>query len=639
MNTRANAEWERQFEAYLKRRFPNRSTAKHYVSDVRIFGRHHGGPYVEVTTYDVDTFVDQQRTEGLAPATVKRRVASLKTFFDFVAEELAETERSNPVVMRRHAGRQPRHLPRDLSDEEVQCLLQVVDRPRDLAMISLMLYAGLRVGEVVDLRAMDITVPAEPQAPIRLRVMGKGRKERVAYLYRESYQPVRQYLERHPVQERQARVFRNRLGDPITVAGVQERVRHYAERSGVAVTCHRLRHTYGRWMAENEMPVLTLSRLLGHASVQSTQVYIDSADPQVRRSYEAAMEQSCLGSGQAGSAEPSVPIIERAGPATVVREVSPAFHRDSWMPEWPAWLRESCLGWVKHKWYVWKPSQRRRHADSYLDALRVFWRWQLAQCSFQGWSELTAAHMAAFADAQLHKGLNPKTVKTYLDRVYEMLRYLHQRGHVTSIPHRPEIALPDPLPRHLTPSQVVTLEDYIRQVRPQASTEQWLEIALYYLLSHVGLRIREALDLQVQDLDLAARRIHVREGKGRKDRIALLTPTAADAIARYLETVPHSRQDTLLSCRGQPLSYGQAKRRLKRLAKCAGIPELSAQRLRHTFATQLLNNGMSLEGLRRLMGHDKLDTTLIYARLADATLETQYRTAMERITSNESNSV
>jgi site-specific recombinase XerD len=316
---------------------------------VRIFARHHAGPFEEVTAHDVDSFVDQQCAQGLAPATVKRRVASLKTFFDFVNEELTETDRLNPVTMRRHAGRQPRHLPRDLSDEEVRCLLQVVDKPRDLAMISLMLYAGLRVGEVVDLCAMDISVPAEPQAPIRVRVMGKGRKERVAYLYREGYQPVQQYIETQPVQDRQERIFRNRLGDPITVAGVQERIRRYAERSGVAVTCHRLRHTYGRWMAENEMPVLALSRLLGHASIETTQVYIDGADPQIRRSYEAAMDQSRLGRTQPETALPSAAPIERTGPATVVREASPAFDRDDWMPAWPDWLRESCLDWVRHK--------------------------------------------------------------------------------------------------------------------------------------------------------------------------------------------------------------------------------------------------------------------------------------------------
>jgi len=164
METLTNSEWIRQFEADLKRRFPDRSTAKHYVSDLRIFTQYHPGPLTEVTTQDIDAFVDDQRARGLAPATVKRRAATLKTFFDFLAQELGESGRPNPVCMRRHAGRQPRHLPRDLSDAEVEHLLEAVGKKsrRDLAMIALMLYAGLRVSEVQGLRGADITVPEDP---------------------------------------------------------------------------------------------------------------------------------------------------------------------------------------------------------------------------------------------------------------------------------------------------------------------------------------------------------------------------------------------------------------------------------------------------------------------------------------------
>jgi len=173
MESLTNSEWILRFEADLKRRFPDRSTAKHYVSDLRIFVRYHPGPLIEVTTRDVDAFVDDQRAQGKAPATVKRRAAALKTFFDFLAQELQEPDRPNPVCMGRHAGRQPRHLPRDLSDAEVERLLKSTESTRDLAIISLMLYAGLRVGEVATLCREDIIESQDAQAPIRLRVRGQ----------------------------------------------------------------------------------------------------------------------------------------------------------------------------------------------------------------------------------------------------------------------------------------------------------------------------------------------------------------------------------------------------------------------------------------------------------------------------------
>lgn len=639
METLTNSDWIQLFEGDLKRRFPDRSTAKHYVSDLRIFTQYHPEPLTEVTTKDIDAFVDDQRARGLAPATVKRRAASLKTFFDFLAQELGEPSRANPVCMRRHAGRQRRHLPRDLSDAEVERLLKSIESRRDLAIISLMLYAGLRVGEVATLCREDIMEPQDPQAPIRLRVMGKGRKERVAYLCREGYRPLAEYLATQEERGPQQPVFRNRWGRPITVGGIQERMQHYARGSGVGVTCHRLRHTYGRWMAEGEMPVLILARLLGHSSIETTQRYIDGADPQVRRSYEEAMTRALAPAAEPSAAadtEPG-PVIAPTGSATVVREMPSAFERDDWMPPWPSWLREGCLDWVRHKWYDWKPSRRQQHAGTRLRELRIFWRWQLARRSFEGWEDLTTADIAAFIDAQLARGLAATTVKDNLGTLYGVLRYLVSQGRLNEVPRRPDLKLPEPLPRHLKPEEVLALEAQIAQRERRAQAEDWLDIALYYLLAHGGLRISEALDLQVYDLDLPARRVRVREGKWGRDRVVFLSQAAAEAIGRYLQTVPHAGQDLVLSWRGRPLKYGYAWARIRRLGQAAGVPGLCPQRLRHTYATLLLNNGLEIDKLRQLMGHENINTTLIYARLADKTVEEQYRTAMERVTSTQAN--
>ena len=103
-----------RFEQYLRRRFPDRRTAIDYVSDVRQFIAVCSKPWREVTMHDLDTFVDQQRESGLSAATVKRRAAALKTYFDFLSEDSGELHRPNPVRFKRHAGKQPRRLPRDL---------------------------------------------------------------------------------------------------------------------------------------------------------------------------------------------------------------------------------------------------------------------------------------------------------------------------------------------------------------------------------------------------------------------------------------------------------------------------------------------------------------------------------------------
>ena len=631
MDDRSNAEWMARFEADLKRRFHDRSTAKHYMSDLRLFAGFHSGALGGVTTRDVDAFVDQQHGSGLAPATVKRRVAALKSFFDFLADGLGQTGRPNPVSMRRHAGRQPKLLPRDLSDAEVARLLAAIGEPRDLAMVALMLYAGLRVGEVAGLRPADIAAEeGGKESPVRLRVMGKGRKERLVYLCREGYAMLARYLQEHPPADVRAPLFRNRLGGPITVAGIEERLGQYGRRAGVELTPHRLRHTYGRWMAESRLPVLSLARLLGHSSLATTQRYIDGADPDVRRGYEAAMALHLAGGTAPATAEAALAWQAAPGPTTVARQGPGSCPGEGWLAWAPDWLREGCMAWLRHQWPRWKPSQRQHHARTRLRELRIFWDWQLARRALAGFEQLTAGDVAAFMDAQLGRGLAAKTVKTSLDRVYELLRYLKDWGRLASLPERPALKLPDPLPRHLQPSEVLAVEEWMDRRGEEGGAEGRLEMALYYLLGHAGLRISEALDLQVKDLDLAGRRVRVREGKGGRERVVYLSDKAAEVLKGYLETVPHAAGDLVLSGGGRALEYGQAWQRLRRLGEATGIRGLSPHRLRHTYATVLLNNGMGIEGLRRLMGHENLNTTLIYARLADTTLERQYRAAMEQ---------
>jgi integrase len=252
----------------------------------------------------------------------------------------------------------------------------------------------------------------------------------------------------------------------------------------------------------------------------------------------------------------------------------------------------------------------------------------MARQQFEGWDQLTAVDVGAYITAELARGLTARTVSSILDIVYALLNHLVDTHQLSVVPPRPTIRLPDPLPRHLQPAELIALESYVRQ---HAGDMPWLTVALYYVLAHAGLRIGELLDLQMRDLDLAQRRLLIRQGKGRRDRVVFLTDTAVRALAAYRQTVPHAPDDLLFSLNYAPLTYHQAWRRIRRLGEAAGVANLSSMRLRHTYATTLLNNGMTLDVLRHLMGHTHLNTTLIYARLADTTVENQYQAAMEHV--------
>ena len=229
-----------EFERSLRRRFPERSTPVHYVSDVRQFQRMCPKPWAEVTRADVDAFVDAGLAQGWRPATLARRVAALKAFFAFCADASDQLDRPNPVQPERHAPRRGDRLPRDVSDEVLERLWLTLDSPRDQVWFTLMLRAGLRVGEVVALRRQDVLSPATPDSPARLRVIGKGRKERMVYLTADAYAVLERWLAEMP-DALDAPLCPNRHGRPMTGNGLQERLRHYTAKAGVSVTLRKLR--------------------------------------------------------------------------------------------------------------------------------------------------------------------------------------------------------------------------------------------------------------------------------------------------------------------------------------------------------------------------------------------------------------
>ena len=104
------------------------------------------------------------------------------------------------------------------------------------------------------------------------------------------------------------------------------------------------------------------------------------------------------------------------------------------------------------------------------------------------------------------------------------------------------------------------------------------------------------------------------------------------ALRHYLELVPHQATGPLwLRRSGRPITYQWLHARIVALGQTAGIADLKPHRLRHTLATRLLNAGMEITRIQKLLGHQEIDTTMIYARVLDTTVETDYRQAMQQI--------
>ncbi len=618
------------FEQYLRRRSPDRRTPVDYISDVRQFAAVCSKPWREVTMHDIDAFVDGQLQAGLAVATTNRRVAALKAFFDFMAEEEGDLNWPNPVRSKRHTGKKPKRLPRDLHNDDIERLWAVIASLRDQAWFALMLRGGLRVGEIVDLKLSDILDPPTDTQPARVRVYGKGRKERVVLLSADAYAVLAAWLQTRPTSA-EPYVFLNERGRPLTANGIEWLLHGYGAQVALEVTPHQLRHTFARQLTEAGMPLPSLSKLMGHAQVTTTQIYTAGADPKLAAAYQTAMAQL---SQPASAPTPEPPAASAPQLAVLPLPLPPLPDLASRLTEAPTEIRAHCLAYYEHCRPTWNPRRRRHSADSLLYSLEGFWRWQSAQRPITRLSELTLADLRTYQQTELARGLANTTINRRLDDVLAVLRLAADRDDpvdASVFRYRP-LPRPDSLPRHLTDSEYRSLEQH-RLSRAQSTDPLVaLENALFFVLAHTGIRASECIDLQYTDLDLAGRRLWVRLGKGQRDRRVYLSDTACQAISHYLAGY-HRPAEAPLWTRpdGKAVDYNWLKCRLPALGAQIGVTPLTAHRLRHTLATRLLNAGMDITCVQKLLGHEYLATTQIYARIADRTVEADYYQAMRRI--------
>jgi site-specific recombinase XerD len=156
-------------------------------------------------------------------------------------------------------------------------------------MVLLMLRAGLRVEELARL-----TVDAvEYQKRQVFVVNGKGAKDRVVYLSDDARAALETYLQGRSSKAKSLFLVRKgpMKGTPISVRGIQKRVEYYARKSGLHVSCHRLRHTMATQLLNADADLASIQDLLGHAHITTTQQYCRVANLKVQRDYYTAMER------------------------------------------------------------------------------------------------------------------------------------------------------------------------------------------------------------------------------------------------------------------------------------------------------------------------------------------------------------
>ncbi len=248
-----------------------------------------------------------------------------------------------------------------------------------------------------------------------------------------------------------------------------------------------------------------------------------------------------------------------------------------------------------------------------------------------GIEKISRKDIAAYVEHELERGLKINSVRNHLQTVYTFVGYLVDNEILPlEILHKKiRMKLPEVLPKAIPDEDLQQILSNITTVRNRA---------IILLLLHTGMRIGELLKVKMADIILSENKILLPLGeKNLHGRIVYYSSAAEQALKRWLAIRKPDSDYLFYGNRGGELSYVIAWTIMKKAVQKAGLEHrgYSLHSLRHTFATNMLNAGLRLEVLQKLLGHLTLDITLQYARLSDISREEEYFKAMAIIEKGE----
>lgn len=219
-------------------------------------------------------FIKNQSINRISSATIKRRVSTIRNFYLF----LQKREVISFIVPEIKTPKIGIKLPNYLTIEEVDKLLSIPDINtfkglRDKTMLEIMYSCGLRVSELISLKKKDINIKNS-----FIRIIGKGNKERIIPIGEIALEYLNKYfglLSYSPKINNSKNVFINKNGLPLTRQYFFKIIKYYSIKANINknISPHTLRHSFATHLLENGAPLIAVKNLLGHESINTTQIY------------------------------------------------------------------------------------------------------------------------------------------------------------------------------------------------------------------------------------------------------------------------------------------------------------------------------------------------------------------------------
>ena len=268
----------KQYAACLIVDGKSKNTVAQYVRTCRKLSELIGKPFTEMNAYDVRFFLAKEMERGLSDQSRENQRANLSAFFQWMTNEEIITK--NPIAQIKPI-KCHQEVKKAFSDIEIDALRSACKSLKERALIEFLLSTGARVSEVAEMKVRDVNIET-----LSVHILhGKGDKERITYTTAVGMKHLLAYI--HSRKETGDALFYSKNHEPIRTSGIRFILNNVAKRAGVSnVHPHRFRRTFATNLSKRGMAVQEIQKLMGHANINTTLVYIATDDSMVQASYK-----------------------------------------------------------------------------------------------------------------------------------------------------------------------------------------------------------------------------------------------------------------------------------------------------------------------------------------------------------------
>ena len=274
----------REFSDYILKKNYSNNTYIAYLNDLYYFYLFVKKDLTLVTEDDIRKYLEYLNEKKEKITSIRRKISSFKTFYKFLYLNNYIDKKDYPLVKIAYPKLEKR-LPKFIYYND---LLDIIDEAtrdsdgvRDRLIIEMLYASGVRVSELVNIKYDDIDFNNR-----RIRVLGKGNKERIVYYGEYAEDVLKEYIATHD-RNRENYLFTNSKGDKITDRGIRYIIDKIMSKLAVKVhvTPHVLRHTFATDMLNNGCDIKVVQELLGHSSLKTTEVYTHVTNERLKEVY------------------------------------------------------------------------------------------------------------------------------------------------------------------------------------------------------------------------------------------------------------------------------------------------------------------------------------------------------------------